>query len=97
MCFDSSFLTSELCPWKSCKTQRNSCRIKSILLSWYIQNVGFSLFASFLHHIECKVFENPVITSLIGISKSCFYDSITSKPQMILLSSMSFQCNYQVT
>ena len=21
---DSSFLTSELCPWKSCKTQRNS-------------------------------------------------------------------------
>ena len=61
-----------------------------------IENVGFSFFASFRHHIECKVFENPVITSLIGISKSCFYDSITSKPQMVLLSSMSFQCNYQV-
>ena len=97
MLFDSSLLTSELCPCKSCKTQRNICRIKSILLSWYIQNAGFSLFASFLHHIECKVFENPVITSLIGISKCCLYASITSKPQLILRSSMSFQCNYQVT
>ena len=78
MCFDSSFLISELCPWKSCKTQRNSCRIKSILLSWYIQNAGFSLFASFLHHIASEVFHVSVaiilayvVVELSSIQKCC--------------------------
>ncbi len=96
MGFDASILPSKLRPWECCQTQRDSSKIKCVLLSSYIQDVGRSLLVGFLHHKESEVLKDYVVTILILICKSCFSYDIISQSKMVLFTSMCLKSNNHI-
>ena len=56
----------------------------------------YTSYSGFLHHEECEILKDPVVTSLISVSESSLGNGITSQTKMVLLASMCFKSNNQV-
>ena len=62
-----------------------------------VQNGGRALFVDFLHHIEGRVFEDPIITILNSRPMSSFGNRFTTYSKMVLLGTVCFKSHNQIT
>ena len=54
-------------------------------MPFQLEDVHYPLFASQVHHIECKLLEDAVVTILIGGSKGSLGNRLTPQAKVVAL------------